>query len=1180
MPAPQQEEKIFDASFLAELSYIANKLYTGSPHLATLLNKYRQRIEQLCGFVDIQHHANLLDYLMVLTEGLELLTDPEHCLSESECDFLQKVPEALSDYLSSPDNVEADQQLLALLRDPDWIRPIRAEEEASIFSVKPDSNPADSGEGVALEDLLVSINGSSPHQEAPIDEMHDSNQADSGEGIAIEDLLLSINSGSPNEEEPIGEKPALDVVTDTVIDVENEGTLQTSSFNPNQQELVDLIKGELSEIHQGTVNLDTDLASGDNDHITATLINLADQAENISNAANLIGLEGLGRCADFVSKNITQLSQDVDNINENRLSLLKAWPLKLTEYLNNIAESTSIAALLILIKDKAWPLSSKESDYSELEHILTNPVVHDDEPDKRQSKATADDVDLTLPDDVNQELLDGLLIDLPSQTEEFSAAIQNIAEGGSIDNIDTAQRIAHTLKGAANVVGVKGIANLTHHLEDILQIHAKSSGLPTQSLTNLLVRASDCLEAMTEALLGIDAPPLDAIDVFQEILDWANRLDNEGLSYAEVDAEKAPSTSSATANELLQQRDIQTNEPVKDTQPPKQNTIGENLLRVPASLADEMLRIAGENIIQTSQIREQINIIARKRDSVDIHNQSLLQLSYDLEHLIDIKGFLPGANNASSDAVFDAIELDEYHEIHTISRRLVELAADSIQLSNELDRDLSSLQELVVDQDQLHKEGEELVLRTRMVPTKTIIPRLKRGVRQASRLTGKQVELFVKDNNTYMDSDVLTNMIEPLMHILRNSIDHGIEPENERIARGKTPIGTIELEFERRGNQISISIADDGRGLDPDEIYSKALKSGLITSDDDLSTENIQRLIFEPGFTTRDNVTQTSGRGIGLDVVSVKIRELKGAIDISSVRNEGCKIILHLPITSFSTHSLLVRSRQYVYAVSSRGVEEILYPGIGEIHDVGDKIIYKIGNDAYNAILLDTLLDLPPDRRSIERNARPVLLIKDETAAKTAILVQDVIDSREVVVKSMGNHVPKLNGIIGATVLGDGSVAPVIDLPDMLHQSNTAKRDHQQQAQQARTTAASSRPHYILVVDDSLSTRQSLAQFAQDLGLHVRTARDGIEALSIIESSTPDLLLVDMEMPRMNGLELTSHIRATPDIAHIPIIMITSRSTDKHRTTAMERGVDHYMIKPFDEDKLAEYINVALEIAE
>jgi chemosensory pili system protein ChpA (sensor histidine kinase/response regulator) len=1142
MTAPQKEDNLFDASFLAELSYISNKIYPGSPHLATLLNKYRERLEQLCSFVDIQQHGNLLDYLMILTEGLELISDPEHCLTVPECEILRKIPKALSDYMASPSSDGSDQQFLVLLRDPNWIRPITDDDSAPL---SPDTI--------------------------------DFNRADGGEEVALDDLLSSINNGPTSETAPIDEKPNLDIVANTSTSSETENHSQENRINPDQQELIDLIKCELSEIHENIVNLETDLVNSEQDQRVSQLVNLSDQAENISNAANLIGLDGLSKSADYISKNITQLSQQIDNIDANRIFLLKKWPKTLADYLNNIAESATISELLSLLKDQAWPLSAKFSEFSELEDLLANPVIHEDEPDKRQISASVDDVDLTLPEDVNQELLDGLLMDLPAQTEEFSNAIQNIAEGGSIDNLDTAQRIAHTLKGAANVVGVKGIANLTHHLEDILQAQAKSNKPPTQPLVDLLVRASDCLEAMTEALLGIDAPPDDAAGVFQEILDWANIIDKEGVSDADTGAECAQTNAATTIQPATIQRDLRAAEPAKDHQHSKKSALNENVLRVPASLADEMLRIAGENIIQTSQIQEQISIIAQKQDSVDVHNQSLLQLSYDLEHLIDIKGFMPGINKTDSDAIFDAIELDEYHEIHTISRRLVELAADSIQLSNELDRDLAALKELVVNQDQLHKEGEELVLRTRMVPTRTIIPRLKRGVRQASRLTGKQVELFVNDNNTYMDSEVLNNMIEPLMHILRNSIDHGIEHDQIRTTQGKPATGSIELEFERKGNQISISIADDGQGLDPDIIYSKALKSGLITPDADLSTENIQRLIFEPGFTTRENVTQTSGRGIGLDIVSVKIRDLKGSIDISSAKNEGCKMILSLPISSFSTHSLLVRSRQYIYAISSHGVEEILYPGMGEVHDVGDKIIYKVGNDAYNAILLDTLLDLPPDRRTVERNTRPVLLVKDETGAKIAILVQDVIDSREVVVKDMGRYVPKLNGIIGATVLGNGSVAPVIDLPETLLQGSDQEQEHHQQEARSSVAATTSKPPYILVVDDSLSTRRSLAQFAQDLGLHVRTARDGIDALTIIESSAPDLLLVDMEMPRMNGLELTSHIRATPDIKHIPVIMITSRSTDKHKITAIEKGVDYYMIKPFDEDKLAQYINAALE---
>jgi len=430
-----------------------------------------------------------------------------------------------------------------------------------------------------------------------------------------------------------------------------------------------------------------------------------------------------------------------------------------------------------------------------------------------------------------------------------------------------------------------------------------------------------------------------------------------------------------------------------------------------------------------------------------------------------------------------------------------------------------------------------------------------------------------------MDSEVLNNLIEPIMHILRNAIDHGIECIEDRITKGKTPNGTINLNFERQGNTIVIDILDDGRGLDTDDIYSKALSTGLVNPDEELSIEIIQRLILEPGLTTRNKVTHVSGRGIGLDVVSVKVRDLKGSIDINSNVDEGCRITLSLPISSFSTHSLLVRSRQYIYAISSHGVEEIIYPGMGELRDIGDKTIYQLGPEAYSAVLLDKLLSLPADKRNIDRNERPALLVKDESGFKTAILVEEVIDSRDVVVKNMGIYIPKLDGIIGATVLGDGSVSPVIDLPDLLREQNTLRHALDDKSTNNTPLIQPRELPYVLVVDDSLSARRSLTQFVEDMGIAVRAARDGMEAIRIIETSKPDLLLVDMEMPKMNGLELTSHLRATPNIENIPVIMITSRSTEKHRKAAIDKGVNHYMVKPFNEDELAKHINMMLGIA-
>jgi chemosensory pili system protein ChpA (sensor histidine kinase/response regulator) len=1146
MRAPQQEQSVLLAAQLADFSDSFSEMHQGSADINAALANYKQQLERICSYIDLDQYAYLLDVIMLMIEGVEHLIALDRRPVPDEFTFLQNFLSTLSDILDSPDNEQAGNQLISLLKDPDWVRPITSDEEKDLLELIQHDTTIMDGEHEKAVDLDQLLNGFADVSPTPVPDT--SNQNNEHE---FSDFSEEVIGGSSN-------------LTDT-------------SINAEQQELLDLINAELKDIIDNELNLEQNLADDSLDCRRNTLQTMADQAENISNAIGLIGLEGLCECGKFIQRNLIHFSSCTDKLEQHQVNILKQWPVSFSKYLSNIKDINAKDCLLELLKESTWIITLESSEYEKLKYLLENPVLLEEEQEERQVKAKASDVDLTLPDDVNQELLDGLLQDLPAQTEEFTHSINNLLDGGSLDNIDTAQRIAHTLKGAANVVGVNGIANLTHHLEDILQAQVKTGTMPEEPLLDVLLRAADCLESMAETLLGIDSQPEDALLVLQDVLDWANKLDGSRVNGITEESDRQDREHVVT--EKSDSLDELPEKPAADQDKSTQKTFTtENHLRIPVSLADEMLRLAGENLIYTSQIQEHIYVLSSKQETLELHNQSLIQLSYDLEHLIDIQGFMPGTSSNNTSASFDPLELDEYHEIHTISRRLVEIAADSFQLSNELEKDMASLKELVLNQNQLHKEGEELVLRTRMVPIQTIIPRLKRGTRQASRLTNKRVELVVNDNNTLMDSEVLNSLIEPIMHILRNAIDHGIEAEEDRLRLGKDPVGMISMNFDRKGSHVLIDISDDGRGLDTDIIYKKALDAGCISADDDLTIENIQRLALEPGITTRSKVTHVSGRGIGLDVVSVKIRELKGSIEINSEHEKGTSFILSLPISSFSTHSLLVRSREYIYAISSHGVEEIIYPGTGEVREVGDGILYYIGQEAYDLVMLDTLLNLPVDRRNIDRNARPILLVKDESGSKTAIMVQEVIDSRDVVVKNMGEYIPKIRGIIGATVLGDGSVSPVIDLPELLYDKTGYTQDsHINTVNYGEKHQARELP-YVLVVDDSLSARRSLSQFVQDLGFSVRVARDGMEAVSIIEASKPDLLLVDMEMPKMNGLELTSHIRATPGHKYIPIIMITSRSTDKHRKAAMEKGVDHYMVKPFDEDELSEQINGLLEI--
>lgn len=1063
-------------------------------------------------------------------------------------------------------------------------------------------------ENVDLMDFLVQSEGS-------IDDNLETTAADRNENGSVSeeitlDIFNTIDESLIDSEQDTSESVAIDlselIGNDIAAGSEHNHVVSENSYqenivasesinseelhngctvDENQQLLIDLVRAELAEILEDRDN-DFNTLKNENDQDTKQhlLLNYAEQAENISHAVELIGLEGLSQSSHFISDNLSCLANDAENFNQQQYQLLYDWPEKLFEYLQTInrhVEGDKLIEFLIL---DCWPIKLEDESGKRILSLLNNPVLEKEEKVQRQTVATHDDVTLALPDDVNQELLEGLLQDLPEQTEEFSSAIEHYKQSGNKHDIETAQRIAHTLKGAANVVGVKGIASLTHHLEDILEYLSSKNQSPEAGLLQVLMNASDCLQAMAESLLGLDSEPEESIDVLQSILDWANRFDNgdvavttedkisEQNTIASSDIEDKQSgpvdiSGKSTSNEL-------TNEPGPETSVSVNAKPSDNMLRIPVSLADELLRIAGETLISNTQIEDKINSSLKRQESFALQSSQIQQVSFDLEHLIDIQGITSTFTANEHDDDFDSLEMDKFHELHGVSRRLVEISADSMQLSQVLKNELNELKNLVIDQDKLQKTNQELVLRTRMVPVKSIVPRLKRGVRQACRLTSKNVDLHFYDNDTYMDSEVLNEMVEALMHVLRNAVDHGIEDESVRHETGKSLTGSISIKSIRDGNTVVIEIADDGKGLDEEKIIQKALAKDLIASDHELLQEDIYRLILEPGFSTRDDVTQTSGRGIGLDVVNNKVRTLKGSIAIESAKGQGSVFKISLPISSFSTHSLMVRVRQYIYAISNRGVEEILYPGSGEIREIAGRLYYHIEGESYDATLIDDLLNLGPDRRNIERSERPVIIVKDDAGKRHAVLLQAVLDSRDVVVKSTGQYLPDIHGVIGATVLGDGSVAPVIDLPD-LFRSNTAILKSGVSASQQSMQSSRSMP-YALVVDDSLSARRSLQQFAEDLGMNTREARDGMEAVAIIRSKIPDIVLVDMEMPRMNGLELTAHIRADEKTAHIPVIMISSRSSEKHKALAAAKGVNDFIVKPFDEDMLAAKINQLL----
>lgn len=943
-----------------------------------------------------------------------------------------------------------------------------------------------------------------------------------------------------------------------VQDDKTKGNESSSPVSRAAQELVDLLLLE-SELVSSYLK---DIAFGDRESVLNGLQQARDELGRLTNAAKAAGFEGLAQVCAHINLNMQRFLEQVDNFTSERLDLLLEWLSQIQEYLPSFNEGHAGQLVVAGLTDEHWavPLSFEEMAAVLLKIRSESSAVGEDYETARMETATDEDVSLALPDNVNQELLELLLQELPIHTQQFSEAVQRMQSGGSEKDVDLAQRVAHTLKGSANTVGIKGIAVLTHHLEDILIACAKEQKLPGRGLANSLINASDCLEAMTEALLGSSSPPDDAKAVLQEIIDWANRIDKEGIP--DSDTGESPSGIQSALGNVA--------ETIEESAPAQ---VQATLVRVSATQIEDLFRLSGESIILNSQAQENTRRMKKQMQAMQVQLALLQQLGAELEQLIDLKD-LTGRSFGTVGTGFDALEMDQYNELHTASRRMAEAAIDVREISLDVNKELGKMEEILDSQQRMVVDAQEVVMQTRLVSIATIAPRLQRSLRQTCRMTGKQSELTLVGENIMIDGDTLNAMVDPLMHILRNAIDHGIENEHERLVQGKPQNGQITFEFDREGNNILVRCRDDGCGLDYGAIRAAAEKQGILQPGQEVSKEELKHFIMRPNFSSRTVSTQTSGRGVGMAMVRSQIINLGGTLTLDSVQAQGMTIELRVPLPLSMTYALLTYVGRYRVAIANKGILQIVYSGVGEIVRLDDQETLLLEGNTYPAVRLMDLLHVPHNRKS-QRTYSAALLVQNEDKTM-AVLVDAISDGLDVVIKSLGHYIGKIPGYIGATILGDGTVTPVLDIPELLRIPARAMADGY--AEQLAMDEPESMLPTILVVDDSLSQRRALEQLLTDTGYRVRLARDGIEATEILAQFIPDVVLTDLEMPRMNGIELVSHIRMHKKIRSLPVIMITSRTTQKHRQMAEKAGIDCYLTKPVRDEELLMKIQSLMEL--
>lgn len=804
-------------------------------------------------------------------------------------------------------------------------------------------------------------------------------------------------------------------------------------------------------------------------------------------------------------------------------------------------------------------------------------------------------------DEVDPEMLEVFTLEAEEHLQNISANLQILQHNPHHrEALNSIRRSAHTLKGAAGVVGFKTTTRLAHRMEDLLDRLAEQPLHSTPQTTALLLASTDALEALsrgaTRQTIKIELDKLySRYDVIMTTGDVTAVED--ALSAAEITSETEVSAAQTIAQTMSEVLPIAAPAAVE----PKPETVNaaaptRTVVRVELGRLDEMVKLMGEMVISRTVLEQRLKNIESQLGEMQLSTGRLRRIANKLEidyEAIALEGgrsgmgksvfapvFLQTApapvidfenNGATNKHGFDDLEFDRYTEFHQLTRELVETSTDTSSITTELDDLLGDLESLLTRQRRLSDELQEKMMRLRMVPLGSITTRLQRTVSVTADAEGKSVDLEIEGENVEIDTQVLTALAEPLLHLIRNSVVHGIEKSEAREIIEKPLRGLIKLRAYHEGTHVVLSITDDGRGMNPRALREKAVRENFISQAEAaaLNDEQALSLVFLPGFSTAGHLSEIAGRGVGMDIVRESVRRQQGTISLKSVLGKGTTISIRLPMSMAVTRSLIVRAHGRRFALPLNMVLQLAQVSSEDFDQLTEEKILWVGGKFYPVHALNELLELPPPAERDETRIPTLLVNAGDTTI--ALTLDEVVEAREIVIKPLEKQVREMTGLVGATILGDGSVVPILDLLALVNRSVKTSAQQQTPAEAVKPPKAALS---IMIVDDSPSVRRVMSNFVTKAGMNPITAKDGLEAVEILQLARelPDVILSDVEMPRMDGYELLSTLKRNALFGHIPIVMITSRAGDKHRQRALELGADDYVTKPYQDSVLLDTI--------
>lgn len=930
------------------------------------------------------------------------------------------------------------------------------------------------------------------------------------------------------------------------------------------QELAEVFQYEATEILDAS-DLILQKLAGEEAEPTVLLNDLRRNMHTLKGGSRMSGLMGIGDLAhaaesvlDALGKGGMQVSQVVLDTLQQTLDALNRMVAEASKGVNPAATTEMMAGLQRL----ADAISTGQSlaELPPVTQIAIEPTRVTE--DAVQVPESASFQGMT---ELDQELVQVFQSEASEILDSSDVILQRLREEpSSAELLNNLRREMHTLKGSSRMAGFMPVGDLAHAAESILDALGKGSLQGSTATLDLIQRSLDRLHQMLAKILSGSELLAE-----QELIDELHGVFGAQQPVVAAKPAAAPRVTASLTTAPVAVAAARTFE--------KAAASPADSIRVSAALLTNLVNQMGESSIFRARVDQGVSAMSFNLNELEQTIGRLRRQVTTLATQAEARIQSRHDQDASSyQQEFDPLELDRFTELQQVSRSLMEIGDDLSNIGNTLGEHAREVTSLLDQQSKVNKEIQQGLMRTGMVRFGSIVSRLRRVVRQSAQELGKRAELLVSGEEAEVDRNVLENMIAPLEHMLRNSLAHGIEAPDGRRQHGKPEIGTISLSLRREGAELVMELADDGNGLNFEAIRAKGLEKGLIAPDQSVSQEELISLLLRPGFSTATSVTQISGRGVGMDVVHEAIRAMRGALLIQTEPGHGTQFIVRLPFSLAVTQALLAQVGDSLFAIPLLSIELVtrLQETDFKSYLDGDSVQHRYAEREYpihNLGLLTGIGHVKPFEELTDR--RPPALLFRSAEASAALQVEGILGNREIIVKPVGPQFNGVPGISGATVLGDGRVVVVLELAALVRHIGT-QAQKQAESRALRVAQQEIRPEKIniMVIDDSITMRKVTARILERHNIAVVTAKDGMDAVAMLQTQVPDLAILDIEMPRMDGFEVVAHVRNQPQLREMPIIMVTSRGGDKHRDRAMKLGVNDYLTKPYQEDQLMESI--------